>query len=173
MHMKTSSLSLDRSAVRGFTLVEILIVVAIIGILASVALVGLGPVQRSGRDARRISDLRQTQGAIEIYYNKCGYYPGSVQMDSTCNAFQTINTWAALTDTLTGSKIGVTKIPNDPTAGRSYSYGVASDGSSYVIGARLENLNNNALNDDIDGTVQGVDCGSGGSGSDNLYCVSL
>ena len=42
---------------KGFTLIEILVVVAIISILASVVLVGLGPTRKIGRDARRISDL--------------------------------------------------------------------------------------------------------------------
>ena len=62
---------------KGFTLIEILIVVAIIAILASVVLVGLGPTQQAGRDARRISDLHEVQNGLELYYNKCGYYPGT------------------------------------------------------------------------------------------------
>ncbi len=49
---------------KGFTLIEILIVVAIIAILASVVLVGLAPTQREGRDARRISDLAQVQNGL-------------------------------------------------------------------------------------------------------------
>ena len=57
-------------------MIEILIVVAIIGILASVVLVGLGPTQQSGRDARRLSDLHEVQNAIELYYQKYGIYPG-------------------------------------------------------------------------------------------------
>ena len=63
---------------QGFTLIEILIAVAIISILASVVLVGLGPTQQSGRDARRLSDLHEIQTSLELFYNKCGYYPGSL-----------------------------------------------------------------------------------------------
>ena len=64
------------TSVRGFTLVEILIVVGIIGLLASVVLSGLGSTRARGRDARRIADIRQAQQALELYYAKCQVYPG-------------------------------------------------------------------------------------------------
>ena len=66
---------MQKKSQQGFTLIEILIVVAIIAILASVVLVGLGPTQAQGRDARRISDLREVQTGLELYYNKNGVYP--------------------------------------------------------------------------------------------------
>ena len=60
---------------RGFTLIEILVVIAVIGILASLILVGLSSVQKRGRDARRIADLREAQHALELYFTKNGKYP--------------------------------------------------------------------------------------------------
>src|SRR2546422_562625 len=60
---------------KGFTLIEILIVVAIIALLASIVLVGLGPARVKGRDARRVADIRQMQNALEIWNTKCGSYP--------------------------------------------------------------------------------------------------
>ncbi len=151
----------------GFTLIEMLIVVAIIGILAGAVLVGLGPVQRQGRDSRRIADLRQVQNALELYYNKCGYYPGTAQAGSPCGAFSQISAWADLSTTITGSTLGVNKVPNDPSAGRNYFYGTNATGSSYTIGATLEDTNNPNLSQDVDGTVNGVDC------TDPIYCVEF
>ena len=59
----------------GFTLIEILIVIAILGLLASIVLVGLGGARAKARDARRIADLRGVQNALEVYYSARGQYP--------------------------------------------------------------------------------------------------
>jgi len=128
----------------GFTLIEILIVVAIIAILASVVLIGLGPTQQSGRDAKRLSDLRETQTGLELFYAKCGYYPGSASAGA-CTGSGAVNDWADMTSALTGASIGVTQVPNDPTTGATYYYSQEQNGSSYVIGAKLENKNGSAF----------------------------
>jgi prepilin-type N-terminal cleavage/methylation domain-containing protein len=151
---------------KGFTLVELLIVVAIIGILASVVIVGLAPTQRSGRDARRISDIRQVQTALELYYAKCGYYPGTTQAAAACGAFsQLTNDWGEMASALIGSGIGVTNIPNDPLAGKSYGYSSTPDGKGYALRAVLENPSYGTLAADSDGTVLSLDC------ADPAYCV--
>jgi prepilin-type N-terminal cleavage/methylation domain-containing protein len=126
---------------KGFTLIEILIVVAIIAILASVVLVGLGPTQRAGRDARRLSDLREIQNGLELFYNKCGYYPGSISSGACSNG--TPASWDDLATALQG--VGVTSLPNDPTAGSSYGYFPYDNGDAYVLGASLEDPNNGAF----------------------------
>ncbi len=158
---------------RGFTLIEILIVVAIIGILASVVLVGLGPVQRRGRDARRLSDLREAQNALELYFNKCGYYPGASQAGVNCSAYSANNSWgtmnplAGMTGALIQSNMGIRQVPNDPTTGRTYLFATDGTGTSYVIGATLEDDQNPALREDIDGSVYGVGC------DDPVYCTQF
>ncbi len=53
----------------GFTLVELLIVIAIIGVLATVAFLALNRTRGKARDAKRISDVRQVQSALELYFN--------------------------------------------------------------------------------------------------------
>jgi general secretion pathway protein G len=126
---------------QGFTLIEILIVVAIIAILASVVLVGLGPTQRAGRDARRISDLRSVQNGLELFFNKCGYYPGTIS-GGTC-ATTAPGSWTELGAALTG--VGVNNLPNDPNSNASYGYAILSSGSGYVVGAALEDPNNGAF----------------------------
>jgi prepilin-type N-terminal cleavage/methylation domain-containing protein len=166
---------------RGFTLIEILIVVAIIAILASVVLVGLGPTQQAGRDARRLSDLRNTQNALELYFNKCGYYPGAAQATSPCGAYSAAANWAALSTAITGSSIGVNTVPNDPSSGRQYYYGTDSTGSNYVVGAVLENSNNSVfvnytapnVSSYTDGDIGSAKGGSGAACAAPAYCLTL
>jgi len=126
--------------IKGFTLIEILIVVAIIAILASIVIVGLGPAQQSGRDARRVADLQSMRNGLQLYYNKCGFYPGT----SSCGVSSPGNSWSAFKETLAGSGIGLSasNLPSDPSSNRSYAYGYSTDYSSYVLSAKLENPNN-------------------------------
>lgn len=146
----------NKASKKGFTLIELLLVIAIIGILASALLVSLGGARRAARDARRISDLRQIQSALELYFNACGYYPGVLNcgggstpgVPADWDVFQ-----AVFTDPL--STLGISKIPDDPipttAGGTSYAYAVNTDNANqnYVLRAVLE-TNNPALNDDLD-----------------------
>lgn len=60
---------------KGFTLVELLIVIAIIGVLASIVLVSMGSARAKARDAVRSSDLRQITSGMEMYYGDNNAYP--------------------------------------------------------------------------------------------------
>lgn len=146
-------------ALRGFTLVEILIVVSIIGLLASIVLVGLGSFRSRGRDARRVADLREIQNALELYYGKAGSYPSG--------------NWGGLKQTLVDAEIGVTAISDDPSGGSNH-YHYGSSGQSYVLGARLEDKNNQVLKEDVDGSgvdMFGVECGT--PAGDEYYCLKF
>jgi general secretion pathway protein G len=70
---------------KGFTLVEMLIVVVIIGILSAALLPRLQGAQSSARDAARRSDLNQLGSAILSYYNNRGEYPW-LDKDNTKNS---------------------------------------------------------------------------------------
>ncbi|MBY0328590.1 prepilin-type N-terminal cleavage/methylation domain-containing protein [Patescibacteria group bacterium] len=79
---------------RGFTLIELLVVIAIIGILAAVILASLNTARAKARDARRISDIRTIQTALEMYYSDNGSYPIS-NGASGCATYTTVpnNSW--------------------------------------------------------------------------------
>ena len=66
----------------GFTLVELLVVVAIIGILATVVVISYSGAQMKARDAKRISDLNTINSAIQIWYTSSG---ASNYLDGNCN----------------------------------------------------------------------------------------
>lgn len=60
---------------RGFTLLELLIVMAIIGILAAIVLAALGESRRKARNEAVVGQMSEYQKAIELYYSDVGSYP--------------------------------------------------------------------------------------------------
>jgi prepilin-type N-terminal cleavage/methylation domain-containing protein len=176
---------------KGFTLIEILIVVAIIAILASIVLVGLGPTQQSGRDARRLSDLHEIQNGLELFYNKCGYYPGSLNAGACSNVLATAGSYPASAGASTyggvaasitagSAGLGLSTMPNDPTGGATYRYTVnGSPATQYILGTTLENGNNSVFTSytaPVNFTSPSGDtynCAPPTNGSPAYYCVTL
>jgi len=158
---------------RGFTLMELLIVVAIIGLLASMILVGLSSFRTRGRDARRVADVKQVQNGLEIYYAKENKYP-EVQSSGDPGATGAATGWDAMVNEIKIAGIGITQVPQDPL-GDAYSYSYSTETGnpqSYVIGVALEDPNNQALDTDLDGDVFGMDCGPNDE-TDTIYCVQF
>jgi prepilin-type N-terminal cleavage/methylation domain-containing protein len=60
---------------KAFTLVEMVVVIAVIGILTTIAVVAVQNSRRGVRDAKRVADIKQIQTALKLYYNNVGSYP--------------------------------------------------------------------------------------------------
>lgn len=65
-----------KSDQRGFTLPEILTVITIIGTLSTIGAVSYESVRANSRDVKRVSDLKQVQSSVELYFETHSSYPG-------------------------------------------------------------------------------------------------
>ena len=71
---------------KGFTIVELLIVIVVIGILAAITIVAYSGVQSRAYDNRRSSDVASIKKALEMYKADKGYYPAVCPADNQgCN----------------------------------------------------------------------------------------
>jgi prepilin-type N-terminal cleavage/methylation domain-containing protein len=108
---------------KGFTLLELLIVISIIGILVTVATASYSSSQKKARNSRRMSDMKSIQNAAEQYYSdNAATYPAT-------------------------TTFGVTYLPsgwpNDPKPA-SYTYTYSTTGSTFVACATMEGAVGNA-----------------------------
>lgn len=106
---------------RGFTLIELLVVISILAVLAAIGLTVYTNVLKNARDAKRQSDLRSIQSALEQYYADQRSYPDSLSLLSS------------------DSKVYITTIPKDPR-GTNYHYSRNGCGpsSDYCLRADME-----------------------------------
>lgn len=111
----------------GFTIVELLIVVVVIGILAAITIVAYNGISQRGRDSARSSDTAAIKKAIELYNVDNGKYP---TVGSTDTGYDS----SILASTLVPTYIS--KLPTDPKTGNfnyQYVYGPAANNSYAVL----------------------------------------
>lgn len=67
---------MKKEGLKGFTLIEILVVVSIIGVLTTVVLVSLNSAKDKATDVKSVTELDQLRKALELYRTDNGKYPG-------------------------------------------------------------------------------------------------
>jgi len=106
----------------GFSLLELLVTIAILGTLSGLVVIRFVGAQRSARDARRLSDLRQYQSALEVYANSHNdkYPSGSGSLTGLC------------------STLSVPCIDDPRAPDQHYRYAIDGAGTEYTLWAKLE-----------------------------------
>lgn len=111
---------------KGFTIIELLIVIVVIGILAALVLNAFGNIQERARDTERKSDINSIHTQLELSYADNSSYPATI--DTT--VLPDLNAEALVA----------------PNAGETYAYAPAPAGcttaagtcTSYTLSATLE-----------------------------------
>jgi len=120
----------NNNRIIGFTLVELLVVIAIIGLIASLSVIAFGNARQKSRDSKRVSDIKQVQTALELFFSDQGRYP-------TATEWNTGSLYS--TSTLTGTTTYMENIPESPDVidgdclTDQYLYNVTGDLTEYYI----------------------------------------
>lgn len=170
---------------RGFTLVELLVVIGIISVLATVLLLQLGTARSKARDAKRVADINQMRSAVEQYFDDNGSYPST-------NVFGTLAGFTKYISPIPADPLGASACTTYSGSGSScygYAWGalVGTSYTKYHLWAELEVYNRAALASDSDvnsaggnwtaaggASVNGDDTSAGTSGctsASNTDCV--
>ena len=153
---------------KSFTLTELLVVVSIIGLLSSVVLASLNNARAKARDTTRISDLKQLQLALALYYDKNGSYPGAQNTVYTSAQASWITTDPLTTLVTQGF---ISKLPVDPknTPANNFNYTGSTNYSYYYsIGQLAAPAADYELTTRLEGSGNGSSCQVRG----NAYCGS-
>lgn len=154
---------------RGFSLIELMVTIAVIGILASLIAINLQSAKVKGRDAKRKADVEAVASALEIYYAQNKAYPTATNMDGLKSIIYPayISSWPVDPKTTTEA------FPD----GYLYYYKVNEDASRYVVDAKLEgksdcdsDISLNSPSDEDKFYLTGIVCSS--SDNKNHYRVA-
>lgn len=130
---------------KGFSLIELLVVVSILGLLSVLVISNVSGIRERARDSQRKAELRQIKLALRIYKNDFGAYPtGSSGNIVGCGTVAAVAacTWGG--EFKRGDSTYMKVLPKDPswtaTSNVLYSYSrPANDIDSFILYAVLEN----------------------------------
>ena len=107
---------MKKHATKAFTLIELLMVIAIIGILAGILIPTVGAVRKQANIAASKSQISQYITAIQQFKGEYGYYPFADGSDIEFDISSAANNNLLIT-TLTGRKVDGSGPDDNPTEG--------------------------------------------------------
>lgn len=124
----------------GFTMIELLVVVSIIGLLSTFGFVAFNSARVKSRDAQRLTDIKRIQHALDLYYNQKGQYPikdPAIILGETGSVGASLSLDNGFSVSPAGT-VYLDPVPHNPeSGGTDYRY-LSSFGDTYSITYRLE-----------------------------------
>lgn len=130
---------------KGFTLVELIVVITILSILATIGFIYVNGNLWEARDAKRISDIENITGALELYITDNGILPDPSEFVNI--TYSGATAWKQGTfgeSVIIDMKSLWSDIPVDPLFENEFSYSVTSTNREYQIATIRENLEEEA-----------------------------
>ena len=113
---------LSRAKSRGFTLIELMVVVMIIGLLSGAVIVNVNKARQDSRDAKRIADLGTVASALQMYYTDYKVFPDTIYGNTSF------------------SPVYIQSVPIDPFNSSNYTYNPSDDNSRYILYSCIESM---------------------------------
>ena len=113
---------------KGFTIVELLIVIVVIGILATLVIVTFSGIQQKGRDSQRKTDINALQSHVEAYYAQTGTYPTAAMLNDS--AFRAANLKGLDPEALKDPKASGANINAGASSATQYGYAATAGGAA-------------------------------------------
>jgi prepilin-type N-terminal cleavage/methylation domain-containing protein len=127
----------NKTSLKGFTLLELIVGMAIVAVLIGLSVVAIATVQRSQRDTERRAALETMNLELVAYNGDNNAYPASITITGTPR--NTVTIAASRVVTLKGNAISVASTATTSTNNATkYCYGVNATNTGYVVGAYLE-----------------------------------
>lgn len=123
----------------GFTLVELLIAISIIGLLTAVGASNYLTTLKKGRDGKRKADLQEIRGALEMYRSDKGSYPpGTIGQSFGWQTFIQGGCSNEVYNALIGGNY-MKQVPDDPGAPAFHYFYYKVNDNDYYLASHLEN----------------------------------
>lgn len=112
---------------QGFTIVELLIVIVVIGILAALVITTYTGIQAKARNSNRETDLNSLQTQLEAYFAESGHYPSRAEVNDA--AWRATNMKSLDAGALQDPQGSAQTLVDSPAA-KSYAYAVTNSGGT-------------------------------------------